>query len=307
MGLLVVGSVALDDIETPQEKRTDVVGGSATYFAAAAALVGVPARMVGVVGDDFPEHALDALRARGTDTTGVVRVPGETFHWCGRYHEDPNQRDTLDTRLGVFAEFAPALPEGYRDSATVFLANIDPPLQLNVLEQTRGPRFVALDTMNFWIEGKPDELKQVLARVDALLINDSEAHELSGERSLLAAAAAIRAMGPSTLVIKLGQHGAMLFREDGLFSVPALPLERVLDPTGAGDSFAGGYIAALHILDHAPTAEDHRRAMVVGSAAASFTVEGFGVEGLLAADRAGLQRRIARFVELTRIPEPVLR
>jgi len=305
MGLLVVGSVALDNIETPQEKRTDLVGGSATYFAAAAALAGVPARMVGVVGDDFPQDALDTLRALGADTSGVARVPGETFHWSGRYHEDPNLRDTLDTRLGVFAEFSPELPEAYRDSATVFLANIDPPLQLNVLEQTVGPRFVALDTMNFWIEGKPDELKQVLARVDALLINDSEACELSGERSLVAAATAIRAMGPSTLVIKLGQHGAMLFREDGLFSVPALPLERVVDPTGAGDSFAGGYVAALHGIEQ-PTADDHRRAMVVGSAVASFTVEGFGVEGLLAADRPDLERRIERFVDMTRIPTPVL-
>ncbi|NOZ86344.1 MAG: sugar kinase [Deltaproteobacteria bacterium] len=304
MSVLVVGSLALDDIETPAEKRTGVLGGSAVYFSAAASLLD-HVRMVGVVGDDFPEHALADLEKKGVDTRGVMKRPGRTFHWSGRYHENPNDRDTLETVLGVFAEFEPQLPAEYADSEMVFLANIDPGLQLKVLDMMDSPGFVALDTMNYWIEGKPGALEKVLERVDTLLINDSEAELLSRRIGLPAAAREIRSMGPKTVVIKLGKHGALVFREDDLFYAPGLPMDDVKDPTGAGDSFAGGFVAALSLLGYKDN-DNYRRAAIIGSAAASFTIQGFGVEALMAADRDDLAGRAERFVDLSRIPMPIL-
>ena len=297
--LLIVGSIAFDDLDMPSGEYRNVLGGSATYSALAASLVarsGV--RVVGIVGEDFPDAHLTELRTRGVDTAGVERAAGRTFRWHGRYSGDLASRTTLDTQLNVFGQFSPKIPDAYRTSPFVLLGNIHPKLQVSVLEQVRRPRLVAADTMNFWIEREPTALAEMLQRVDLLIINDEEARQLSGIHNLVKAAADIRKRGPKMLVIKRGEFGALLFDATGVFFVPAYPLEDVLDPTGAGDSFSGGlmgYLAALH-GEWSPSAL--RKAMLYASALGSFCVEGVGPGRLLAIGRPELAARMASFVRL---------
>jgi sugar/nucleoside kinase (ribokinase family) len=262
-----------------------------------------PVCLVGVVGTDFAEADVAALRARGVDLEGLERAQGETFAWEGRYSYDLNSRDTLRTDLNVFERFEPRIPAAYRKARHVFLGNIDPVLQRGVLDQIERPDVVACDTMNFWISGKPDELRQTLSQVDILLINDAEARQLSGEWNIVKAAAAIRALGPATLVIKKGEHGVLMFSEDGFFAAPAYPLESVFDPTGAGDSFAGGF---LGYLAEAKGKGDEvlRRAVVMGSTLASFCVEAFGVDRLKSLTRAEIDERYGLFKRLTHFEAP---
>jgi sugar/nucleoside kinase (ribokinase family) len=297
MSILVVGSIAYDTVETPLGRRERVLGGSASFFSVAASFF-TPVNLVGVVGHDFGDAQLAAFRGRPIDLAGLERMEGKTFHWQGRYSQDLNSRDTICTDLNVFELFEPKIPEAYRRSELVFLGNIDPGLQRRVLEQVERPRVVACDTMNFWIKGKPEELRETLARVQVLLINDQEARELSGEWNLVRAAGAIRAMGPRTLVVKKGEHGVLMFTEAGSFAAPALPLETVVDPTGAGDTFAGGF---LGYLASAPQVSDAalRQAVVVGSTLASFCVEAFSLDRLLTLTRAEIEARYAAFERLT--------
>src|SRR5215831_2699518 len=278
MSLLVVGSVALDDIEAPAGHAKGVLGGAASYFGVAASFF-VPVRVVAVVGDDFPEEHVRFLSSKGLDLAGLERVPGRTFRWGGRYRASLNERDTLFTELGVFERFEPKIPAAWRDSEWVFLANIQPTLQKSVLEQTRAPRFSAMDTMNFWIEGSRTELAKTLAVVNGLVINDEEARQLTGEPNLVRAAEAIRALGPRVVIVKRGEHGALLFDDAGIFAAPAFPLREVRDPTGAGDSFAGGLMGALASAGSVDT-DSLRRAMIYGSVLASFCVERFGLDRL---------------------------
>ena len=304
MSLLVVGSVALDSIETPFGSVTDTLGGSATFFSAAASLYcGV--QLVGVVGSDFPRSDMAFLEARGVDLTGLEQGEGESFRWSGVYSYDLNSRETLETRLGVFADFQPKIPDAFRDAEWIFLGNIDPVLQLDVLEQVRAPRFVACDTMNFWIEGKRAELLRLLERVDLLMVNDSEARELSGDYNLLRAARWIQAHGPRMVVVKKGEHGAILFTRDFIFFAPGYPLEEVFDPTGAGDAFAGGFVGYLARAD-AIDAVHLRRAIIYGSAMGSFAVEKFGVDRLVNLTAREVHDRVCRFQELTAFEQPVL-
>jgi sugar/nucleoside kinase (ribokinase family) len=278
MALLVVGSVALDSLETPFGRREDVLGGSASYFSVCASFFG-PTRMVAVVGEDFPEEHVRFFASRGVDLGGLVRRPGRTFRWKGKYEFDLNTAHTLDTQLNVFAEFRPELPAHYRDSEYVFLGNIDPDLQRAVLDQVRAPRFVACDTMNFWISSKRESLLQTLRRVDMLFVNDAEARQLAGEHNVVKAARRILGMGPRSVVVKRGEYGALFFSGDEVFAASAYPLQAVFDPTGAGDSFAGGfmgYVARCRREDHGTL----RRAIVLGSVLASFTVEQFSLERL---------------------------
>jgi sugar/nucleoside kinase (ribokinase family) len=303
MSVLAVGTVAFDTIETPFGKAERILGGSGTYIALAARYLTTPVRVVGVVGRDFPEAHADLLRARNIDTEGLVRdEEGETFFWAGRYHYDLNRRDTLATHLNVLAGFDPEVPAAYRDSRIVCLGNLDPTVQQRVLDQTDAPDLVVLDTMNYWIEHTPKELRKTLKRVDVLVINDSEARELSGEPNLVRAARVIRDLGPQTLVIKKGEHGALLFTNGAVFSAPAYPLEDIHDPTGAGDAFMGGFAGHLSRTDpHDP--KELRRAVVLGSALASFVVEAFGTERLLDLSPSDLETRIAAFHEMSLIPE----
>jgi len=293
MSILVVGSVAYDTVETPREKRERQLGGSASFFSIAARGRG-PVRCVGVVGDDFRQEDLDLLAARGADIAGIQRVPGKSFHWAGRYHEDMIERDTLTTELGVFADFQPEIPEQWRDSEYLFLANIHPALQKHVLDGMTGPRLTALDTMNLWIDTTPDELRQVLAQVDILLVNDSEARMLTGKRSLAHAAEAIRAMGPGRVIVKKGEHGALFFGTEGVLAVPAIILDDVIDPTGAGDCFAGGFMGSLAEANATRDSGDavFRQAMLDGTVTASFCPEGFSVEGLLRVEDDSYARRM---------------
>ena len=298
MSILVVGSVAYDTVETPLGRAERVLGGSASFFSVAASFF-APVNLVGVVGDDFGPAQLAAFRGRQIDLTGLERMPGKTFHWQGRYSQDLNSRDTIRTDLNVFEFFEPKIPEEYRRSEIVFLGNIDPGLQRRVLEQVERPRVVACDTMNFWIKGKPEELRETLGMVQVLLINDQEARELSGEWNLVRAARAIRAMGPRTLVVKKGEHGVLMFTDHGSFAAPAMPLEHVVDPTGAGDSFAGGFIG---YLASAPEVGDAalRQAVVMGSTLASFCVEAFSLDRLLTLTRPEIEARYQVFEQLTR-------
>ncbi len=293
MSILVVGSVAYDTVETAREKRERQLGGSASYFAVAARGRG-PVRCVGVVGADFRAEDLELLSRQGADTTGIVRTDGKSFHWSGRYHADMIERDTLATELGVFAEFQPEIPPAWRSSEYLFLANIHPALQLHVLDQMDGPQLVALDTMNLWIETTPEKLHEVLARVDILLVNDGEARQLTGLRSLARAAEAIARMGPKRVIIKKGEHGALYFGVDSVLAVPALILDDVVDPTGAGDSFAGGFMGALAAAGADRNSKEavFRQAMLDGTATASFCPEGFSVEGLLAMTDESYARRL---------------
>ncbi|HEY8075639.1 MAG TPA: PfkB family carbohydrate kinase [Labilithrix sp.] len=293
---LVVGSLAFDDLEMPTGNFDDVLGGAATYSSIAAALL-APVRLVGVIGSDFPSGVLDDLRRRGVDTAGVEKASGKTFRWRGRYSADLSSRTTLDTQLNVFADFRPKIPDTFRDSPVVLLGNIHPALQLEVLAQVKKPKLVIADTMNFWITGEPKLLGDVLKKIDLLVINDEEVRELSGIHNLVKAAADIRKRGPSRLIVKRGEHGALYFDDAGVFFAPAYPLEQVVDPTGAGDSFAGGlvgYIAAVGSVDH----PHMRRAMYFGSALGSFCVEGIGPRRLLDVTSADLKKRMAQFMSL---------
>jgi sugar/nucleoside kinase (ribokinase family) len=297
MSILVVGSVAYDTVETPFGRAERVLGGSASFFAVAASFF-TPVNLVGVVGRDFGERQLDAFRGRDIDLRGLERMDGDTFHWQGKYSFDLNARETVCTELNVFEFFKPRIPAEYRGSSHVFLGNIDPVLQREVLEQVERPRVVACDTMNFWIAGKPDELRRTLGRVDILLINDAEARQLSGEWNIVKAARAIRALGPRILVLKKGEHGVLMFSDAGCFAAPAYPLEEVFDPTGAGDTFAGGFLGYLaHTEEQGEQAL--RRAVVMGSTLASFCVEKFSLDRLLTLSRAEIDERYRLFRRLT--------
>jgi sugar/nucleoside kinase (ribokinase family) len=297
MSILVVGSVAFDSVETPFGKAERVLGGTASFFSVAASFF-APVKLVGVVGDDFGEKEMAAFEGRDIDLQGLERAPGRTFFWAGRYSWDLNSRDTLTTELNVYETFEPKIPELYRDCDYVFLGNIDPVLQRRVLDQVKRPKVVACDTMNFWIEGHGEELKKTLKLVDILTINDSEARQLSGEWNLVKAAAAIRAMGPHTLIIKKGEHGVVMFSQHGSFAAPAFPLEEVFDPTGAGDTFGGGflgYLARVGRVDETSL----RQAVVMGSALASFCVEAFSLDRLLELSREEIDARFHLFKQLT--------
>lgn len=279
MSILVVGSVALDSVETPFGKVDDAVGGSATFFSTSASYF-APVRVVAIVGEDYPMQEIAFLKDREVDFAGLQMVKGgKTFRWGGKYSFDLNDRETLYTHLNVFENFRPVLPDRYKDSPYVFLGNIDPDLQWDVLQQVRSPKLVVLDTMNFWISGKPASLRRVLSKVDVFVLNDSEARQLSGQPNLFKAAREIFAMGPRVLVIKKGEHGALLITKEGLFFVPAFPLEEVCDPTGAGDTFAGGFVGYLASVGDLSDVS-LRRATVYGSAMASFCVEDFSLRAL---------------------------
>jgi sugar/nucleoside kinase (ribokinase family) len=296
--LLIVGSIAFDDLDMPTGEYRNVLGGAATYAALAASLVAKSgARIVGVVGADFPETHLGDLRARGVDTTGVERAAGRTFRWHGRYSSDLGSRTSLDTQLNVFADFSPKIPDAHRASPFVMLGNIHPKLQVDVVGQVQRPKLVAADTMNFWISGEPAALAEMLKRIDLLIINDEEARQLSGIHNLVKAAADIRKRGPKMLVIKRGEFGALLFDDAGAFFVPAYPLEEVLDPTGAGDSFAGGLMGYLASRGEVSPMVI-RKAMYFASALGSFCVEGIGPSRLLAVGRSDLAARMTSFARL---------
>ncbi|HEX9187357.1 MAG TPA: PfkB family carbohydrate kinase [Vicinamibacteria bacterium] len=298
MSILVVGSVAYDTVETPAGRAEQVLGGSASFFSVAASCF-TPVNLVGVVGDDFGEAQLAAFRGRPIDLEGLERAAGKTFHWQGKYSTDLNSRDTIRTDLNVFELFQPKIPARYRGSEVVFLGNIDPVLQRRVLEQVDRPRVVACDTMNFWIHGKPAEVRETLKKVHVLLINDQEARDLSGEWNLVKAARVIRAMGPTTLVVKKGEHGVLMFGEEGAFAAPAMPLESVVDPTGAGDTFAGGFVGYLASTGRQDDAA-LRRAVVMGSTMASFCVEAFSLDRLLPLTRPEVDARYREFEKLAR-------
>lgn len=300
VNLVVVGSVGLDDVETPAGKVESVLGGSAIYFSLTARLLS-SVGFVGVVGTDFPESGVALLRDGGIDLRGLERSQGKTFRWSGRYHEDLNHRDTLKTELNSLADFQPKLPADYREAPYLFLGNIHPALQLDVLDQAAGAKFVGMDTMNFWIEGAPDDLRKVLARVDALTINDEEARQLSGHSNIVKAAQEIRRMGPELVVIKRGEYGALISRGDDYFFAPAFPLEDVVDPTGAGDSFAGGFMGFIARQDSVswPTL---CQATIAGSTLASFCVEKFSVDALAELDAPRVNARAELFRRITSFP-----
>lgn len=297
MSLVVVGSVAFDSVKTPFGEVDEVLGGSATYFSTAASYF-TDVSMVAVVGSDFPEKHLKFLKSRKIDIEGIEKTEGQTFRWKGEYGYELNEAHTLDTRLNVFQSFKPVLPESYRDKKVVFLANIDPDLQRDVLEQVRNPDIVACDTMNFWIEGKKDSLLKTLKLVDILLINDGEARELSGEPNLVKAAGVIHTYGPKTLIIKRGEYGALMFRDNKIFAAPAFPLEAVYDPTGAGDCFAGGFMG---YLSNTMNFEESniRKAIIFGSVMASYNVEAFSLDKIKSLDYSEIEARFQEFRKLT--------
>jgi len=298
MSVLVVGSVALDSVETPFGKADEVLGGSATFFSASASHL-TPVQLVGVVGHDYPMDRLRALADRGVDLAGLQRDEGLSFRWRGRYRHDLNAAETLETHLGVFSHFRPQIPEQFRSAPFVFLANIDPRLQLDVLSQVDRPRLVACDTMNFWIESRRPELLQLLERVDLITLNDAEARQLTEQSNLVRAARWIMDRGPSHVIIKKGEHGAFMFTRDSIFFAPAYPLESVFDPTGAGDSFAGGFMG--YLTAHADEIDDvHlRRAMAYGTAVASYNVEGFGTERVARLTAGEISDRVAELARIT--------
>jgi len=299
--LLIVGTVAFDAIETPFGKTDKILGGAATYIGLSASnFDNVDSAIVSVIGDDFPQEYLDMLSARNIDLTGLETVKGgKTFFWSGKYHNDMNSRDTLDTQLNVLENFNPVVPAAYKDADVVMLGNLHPLVQLGVIEQmTKKPKLVVLDTMNFWMDCALAELKQVIAKVDVITINDEEARQLSGEYSLVKAARVIAAMGPKYVVIKKGEHGALLFHGDNAFFAPALPLEEVFDPTGAGDTFAGGFSG--HIASTGNISfENMKKAIVHGSNLASFCVEKFGTERMENLSKDEVSSRLKQFKELT--------
>ncbi len=297
--ILIVGSVALDDLETPMGKRSASLGGSATYFSVSASLF-APVSLVAVVGEDFPQNHIEALRSRGINLEGLERVPGLTFRWGGRYGEDLGDPATLYTQLNVFEHFDPKIPPNQRKLPLVFLGNIQPSLQLKVLDQLEKPELVGLDTMNFWILERRDKLLEVLKRVDLLVINETEARLLSGERNVHRAAKLIRAMGPRFLVIKRGAHGALLYHPEGSFFAPAMPLEEIIDPTGAGDSFAAGFMGSLAQAETLNFGA-MKRATLAGTVTASFACQGFSLDRPLSLSFEELKLRIA---ELYRLIDP---
>jgi sugar/nucleoside kinase (ribokinase family) len=304
MSLLVVGSIALDTIETPFGRADRVAGGSSVYISAAASYFTAPIRLVGVVGSDFPKSEIEFLESRGIDLAGLQTIEGgKTFHWSGRYHYDLNQRDTLETQLNVFEKFDPVLPASYRKSRYILLGNIDPVLQRRVIESMdQKPELVICDTMNFWIEGKHDELLKTLKKVDVIIVNDSEARLLSSEPNLVKAAKKIMNLGPRIVIIKKGEHGALLFTGDTIFSAPAFPLEFIYDPTGAGDAFAGGFVGHLARTEDLSD-ENLKRAVIYGSVMASFSVTKFGIEGLKELSDIEILGRYRDFIELSRVGE----
>lgn len=303
MSVLVVGSVALDSVETPFGKADEVLGGSATYFSAAASHL-TPVSLVGVVGRDYPIARLEALAARGVDLAGLQHAEGSSFRWRGRYQHDLNSAQTLETHLGVFSHFEPQIPAQFRNAPFVFLANIDPRLQLSVLSQVERPRLVACDTMNFWIESRRPELLELLGHVDLITLNDAEARQLTEESNLVKAARWIMERGPAHVVIKKGEHGAFMFTRDTIFFAPAYPLDSVFDPTGAGDSFAGGFMGYLARTGDLSD-ENLRRAVVYGSAMGSFAVERFSIERLMELDEATIDGRVREFQRLVAFDVPL--
>jgi sugar/nucleoside kinase (ribokinase family) len=305
MSLLVVGSVALDSIFTPFGETADALGGSAVYFSVAGSLLH-PVQVVGVVGGDYPGDELERLAARGIDWSGVERAEGESFRWKGKYSYDLQSRETLETRLGVFAHFQPKIPAAFQAAEYVFLGNIDPELQIGVLEQVQRPKLVVCDTMNYWIQGKKAALLDLLARVDVLMVNDGEARELSGDWNIHRAGRWILERGPSRVVIKQGEYGALLIEASRTFYVPAFPLETVFDPTGAGDAFAGGFMAYLARTSSLEQ-DNIRRAMVYGAAMGSYAVEQFGIRGFERISLSDVQDRVRKFQDLThvRLAEPL--
>jgi len=298
MSVLVVGSVALDTVKTPFGEAREVLGGSATFFGVSAAFFS-HVNLVAVVGTDFPEQHVDFLRSRDIDTRGLKRVEGETFRWEGYYEYDLNEAHTMDTRLNVFQDFEPEIPDEYRRSEFVFLANIDPELQIKVLEQVERPRLVVCDTMNFWIENKREQLKRTMAEVDVMMLNEAEARELAEEPNLVMAARKIMGLGPRRVIIKKGEHGVLMFYDNEYFTLPGFPLESVYDPTGAGDTFGGGFLGSLAgsgSLDE----PDIRKSVVEGSVLASFNVESFSCERLKDLTMEEIESRYQDFLSITR-------
>lgn len=297
MSIVVVGTVAFDTVETPFGKGENVLGGSATYFSTSASFF-TDVSLVAVVGEDFPEEHVQFLQSRDIDTAGLQRIPGKTFHWSGKYGFDLNEAQTLDTQLNVLMEFRPDLPESYREAEYLFLANIDPDLQMEVLEQVRAPKLVACDTMNFWIASKPESLKQVLQKVDIVVINEGEARQFTGEANLVKAARSIIALGCKRLVVKRGEYGVLMFTADSIFAAPAYPLEEVFDPTGAGDTFAGGFMGYLANTGDL-SEEGIRQAIVFGSVMASFNVEAFSLDRMKRLDYHEIEARYRSIKALT--------
>jgi sugar/nucleoside kinase (ribokinase family) len=301
MSVLVVGSVALDSVETPFGKADDVIGGSANFFAASASHL-TQVSVVGVVGNDYPMAQLDQLKKRGVDFSGLEQADGPSFRWRGRYSHDLNSAETLETHLGVFSHFSPKIPEKLRNSEYIFLANIDPRLQLDVLDQMKKPKLVACDTMNFWIQSRRPELIKLLERVDLVTLNDGEARQLTEKANLVQAAEWILSRGPKHVIIKKGEHGAFMFTRNTIFFAPAFPLESVFDPTGAGDSFAGGFIGYLAKCGDLSEAS-LRRAVVYGSVMGSFAVEKFSIERLMTVSKAEIEQRIRDLRKLVTFEE----
>lgn len=300
MSIVAVGTLAYDSIETPFDSVENALGGSANFIAVAARYLADEIGVVSIVGEDYGDDDLALLASRGIDVDGVeIREGGKSFRWSGRYHLDLNTRDTLETHLNVLAEFDPVVPDSLRNARFVCLGNLDPSVQLSVLDQMTGNPFSICDTMNYWIESTPEKLRQVLGRVDCLIVNDSEARQLADDPSLIRAARKIREMGPSTLVIKKGEHGALLFTDDEVFSAPAWPLEEVFDPTGAGDTFAGGFVGYLARTGDV-NSSTLRSAVIFGSALASFCVEQFGLDRLIDLTDDEIASRVAAFAELSR-------
>ena len=299
MSLLVVGTVAFDAIETPFGKTDKIVGGAASYISLAASYYTKDINLVSVVGDDFPQDFMDILTKQGVDLAGLQVKKGEkSFFWAGKYHNDLNSRDTLATELNVLENFDPVVPEKYKNCEFLMLGNLVPAVQQKVITQmTKRPKLIVLDTMNFWMDIAMEELKKTIGMIDVLTINDSEARQLSGEYSLVKAAQKILAMGPKVLIIKKGEHGALLFNHEEVFFAPALPLEEVYDPTGAGDSFAGGFIGYLAQTKDI-SFENMKRAIIYGSAMASFTVEKFGTEKLIGLNQEQIETRLQEFIDL---------
>lgn len=297
--LLIVGTVAFDAIETPFGKTDKILGGAATYIGLSASQFDVESSIVSVVGEDFPDEYLDIFRKRNIDISGIEMVKGgKTFFWSGKYHNDLNSRDTLDTQLNVLADFNPVVPENFKSPDIVMLGNLHPLVQLSVLDQLKRPKLVVLDTMNFWMDNTWDDLMKVIAKVDAVTINDEEARQLTNEHSLVKAARKIAEMGPKYVVIKKGEHGALLFHNDQIFFAPALPLEDVFDPTGAGDTFAGGFTGYLaHTEDI--SFKNMKNAVIYGSNLASFCVEKFGTERMLELTKEEVHQRLEDFKSLT--------
>lgn len=300
MNLLTVGSVAFDAIETPFGKTDKIIGGAGTFIALSASNFTESQGIVSVVGEDFPSSMLETIKSHSVNLDGLQIKQGEkTFFWSGRYHNDMNSRDTLITELNVLEHFDPVIPEDYQNTEYLMLGNLSPQVQRQVIERlTKRPKLIAMDTMNFWMEIALDELKKTISMVDVLFLNDEEARQLSGEYSLVKAARVIRAMGPRTLIIKKGEHGALLFQDEKVFFAPALPLEEVFDPTGAGDTFAGGFMGYIAASDDT-SFDNMKRAIIAGSALASFCVEKFGTERLLTISKQDIENRIAEFVSLT--------